>query len=81
MNFSDIKQVQGVIEYVMSGHRVKLLIPSQSCYISFAISGVRAPGRGDQMSDAAIAFTRMTCLQRDVEAVVETVDRTGKFFF
>ncbi|XP_031490324.1 ribonuclease TUDOR 1 [Nymphaea colorata] len=68
-----------VVEYVLSGHRFKLLIPKETCSIAFSFSGVRCPGRDEPYSDEAIAFMRRKILQRDVEIEVETVDRTGTF--
>ncbi|MQL91403.1 hypothetical protein Taro_024010, partial [Colocasia esculenta] len=68
-----------VVEYVLSGHRFKLLIPKETCSIAFSFSGVRCPGRDEPFSDEAIALMRRKILQRDVEIEVETVDRTGTF--
>lgn len=68
-----------VVEYVLSGHRFKLLIPRETCSIAFSFSGVRCPGRDEPYSDEAIAFMRRKILQRDVEIEVETADRTGTF--
>ncbi|KAF7834078.1 ribonuclease TUDOR 1-like [Senna tora] len=68
-----------VVEYVLSGHRFKLLIPKETCSIAFAFSGVRCPGRDEPYSDEAIALMRRKIMQRDVEIEVETVDRTGTF--
>ncbi|CAL9094210.1 unnamed protein product [Musa textilis] len=68
-----------VVEYVLSGHRFKLLIPKETCNIAFSFSGVRCPGREEPFSDEAIALMRRKILQRDIEIEVETVDRTGTF--
>ncbi|CAA6659682.1 unnamed protein product [Spirodela intermedia] len=68
-----------VVEYVLSGHRFKLLIPKETCSIAFSFSGVRCPGRDEPYSDEAIALMRRRILQRDVEIEVETVDRGGTF--
>ncbi|XP_022736123.1 ribonuclease TUDOR 1 [Durio zibethinus] len=73
------KRVPAVVEYVLSGHRFKLLIPKETCSIAFSFSGVRCPGRDEPYSDEAIALMRRKIMQRDVEIEVETVDRTGTF--
>ncbi|XP_027338494.1 ribonuclease TUDOR 1-like [Abrus precatorius] len=73
------RKVPAVVEYVLSGHRFKLLIPKETCSIAFSFSGVRCPGRDEPYSDEAIALTRRKIMQRDVEIEVETVDRTGTF--
>ncbi|KAG5019520.1 hypothetical protein JHK87_015375 [Glycine soja] len=73
------RRVPAVVEYVLSGHRFKLLIPKETCSIAFSFSGVRCPGRAEPYSDEAIALMRRKIMQRDVEIEVETVDRTGTF--
>ncbi|EXB79410.1 nuclease domain-containing protein 1 [Morus notabilis] len=73
------RKIPAVVEYVLSGHRFKLLIPKETCSIAFALSGVRCPGRGEPYSEEAIALMRRKIMQRDVEIEVETVDRTGTF--
>nr|DAD34032.1 TPA_asm: hypothetical protein HUJ06_004672 [Nelumbo nucifera] len=73
------RRLPAVVEYVLSGHRFKLLIPKETCSIAFSFSGVRCPGRDEPYSDEAIALMRRKILQRDVEIEVETVDRTGTF--
>ncbi|GAB2278323.1 Translin-1 [Dionaea muscipula] len=74
-----VRRHAAVVEYVLSGHRFKLLVPGQTCSIAFSFSGVRCPGRDEPYSDEAIALMRRKVLQRDVEIEVETVDRTGTF--
>ncbi|KAJ4728918.1 Ribonuclease [Melia azedarach] len=73
------RRIPAIVEYVLSGHRFKLLIPKETCSIAFSFSGVRCPGRDEPYSDEAIALMRRKILQRDVEIEVETVDRTGTF--
>lgn len=55
------------MEYVLSGHRFKLLIPKETCSIAFSFSGVRCAGRDEPHSDEAIALMRRKIMQRDVE--------------
>lgn len=73
------RKIPAMVEYVLSGHRFKLLIPKETCSIAFALSGVRCPGRDEPYSNEAIALMRSKIMQRDVEIEVETVDRTGTF--
>ncbi|XP_058075711.1 ribonuclease TUDOR 1-like [Magnolia sinica] len=68
-----------VVDYVLSGHRFKLLIPKETCSIPFSFSSVRCPGRDEPFLDEAIAFMRRKILLRDVEIEVKIVDRTGTF--
>ncbi|XP_074294378.1 ribonuclease TUDOR 2-like [Silene latifolia] len=73
------RRLSAVVDYVLSGHRFKLVIPKETCSIAFSLSGVRCPGRGEPYSEEAIALMRRRILQRDVEIEVETVDRNGTF--
>ncbi|KAL9229368.1 hypothetical protein vseg_004842 [Gypsophila vaccaria] len=73
------RKLAAIVEYVLSGHRFKLIIPKETCSIAFSLSGVRCPGRGEPYSEEAIALMRRRILQRDVEIEVETVDRNGTF--
>ncbi|GAV82791.1 SNase domain-containing protein/TUDOR domain-containing protein [Cephalotus follicularis] len=73
------RKIPAVVEYVLSGHRFKLLIPKETCSVALSLSGVRCPGRDEPHSDEAIALMRRKIMQRDVEIEVETVDRTGTF--
>ncbi|KAG8638569.1 ribonuclease TUDOR 1 [Manihot esculenta] len=73
------RKISAVVEYVLSGHRFKLLIPKETCSIAFSFSGVRCPGRDEPYSDEAIALMRRRIMQREAEIEVETVDRTGTF--
>jgi len=38
------RRMPAVVEYVLSGHRFKLLVPKETCSIAFSLSGVRCPG-------------------------------------
>ncbi|KAG0567867.1 hypothetical protein KC19_7G168000 [Ceratodon purpureus] len=73
------RRLPAIVDYVLSGHRFKLLIPKETCGIAFSLSGVRCPGRGEPYSEEAIAFMRRRILQRDVEIEIEAVDKTGTF--
>lgn len=73
------RRLPAIVEYVLSGHRFKLIIPKETCSVAFSLSGVRCPGRDEPFSNEAIALMRRKILQRDVEIEVETVDRTGTF--
>jgi staphylococcal nuclease domain-containing protein 1 len=84
-------RVPAVVEYVLSGHRLKVFIPKEGVSIAFAPSGVRAPTRaqpaqggrpatqGEPYADEALAWTRAHFMQRDVEIEVEGMDKGGTF--
>ncbi|CAN1242042.1 Ribonuclease TUDOR 1 [Linum perenne] len=73
------RRISAVVEYVLSGHRFKMLVPKETCCFAFSFSGVRCPGRDEPYADEALAFMRRRLMQRDVEIEVETVDRNGTF--
>lgn len=74
-----VRRLPAIVDYVLSGHRFKLIIPKEMIAVAFALAGVRCPGRGEPYSEEAIAFMRRRILQHDVEVEVETVDKTGTF--
>lgn len=85
-------KMTAVCEHVMSGHRVKLYVPSQGVTIAFSPSSVRCPARAqaaggagsgraeaEPFADEAFAFTRSRVLQHDCEVGVDSVDKAGTF--
>jgi staphylococcal nuclease domain-containing protein 1 len=60
-----------VVDYVLSGHRLKLSVPKEGALISFAIAGVRCPQRDEPGAAEALRFVRHRCAQRDCEIDVE----------
>lgn len=77
-------RTRALCEYVLSGHKLKLLIVKENVQIAFALSGVRCPGRGadgqpEPFAEASHLFTRRHFLQRECDVVVETMDKTGTF--
>eukprot|EP00879_Flechtneria_rotunda_P013848 GHRR01014464.1.p1 GENE.GHRR01014464.1~~GHRR01014464.1.p1 ORF type:complete len:545 (+),score=253.02 GHRR01014464.1:424-2058(+) len=84
-------KLQGLVENVSSGHRLKIHIPREGVTIALAPSGVRAPQRampsiagrpataGEPFGDEAYLWTREHFNQREVEIEVEAVDKGGTF--
>lgn len=89
--FSRAGKVAAVVEYVLSGHRLKVYVPKEGVSIAFAPSGIKTPARpqaagngrpavtGEPFADEAFAFTRDNFMQRDVEIEVENIDKGGTF--
>ncbi|GLC57824.1 hypothetical protein PLESTB_001270800 [Pleodorina starrii] len=89
--FQRAGKMTGVVEYVLSGHRLRVHIPKEGVTIVFAPSGIKTPSRpqpagngkpavqGEPFAEEALAYTREAMMQRDVEVVVETMDRGGTF--
>lgn len=72
-------KMSGVCEYVLSGSRLKIFVPKESALIIMSPNGVKCPGKDEDFSREALLFTRSTFLQRDVNIVVENIDRSGAF--
>jgi staphylococcal nuclease domain-containing protein 1 len=73
------ERVHAVVDYVLSGHRFKISIPKDSLHITFALSEVRCPGRGEPFSEEALKYAKVHCMQRDVELEVHSIDKMGTF--
>lgn len=84
-------KLNAVVEYVFSGGRYKLFVPSQSVVLFFSLAGVatpRAPASGakkeDEEADAvygtqALQLAREKVFQRSVEVHIYNVDKGGNF--
>eukprot|EP00210_Caulerpa_lentillifera_P002078 g1993.t1 len=84
-------KMQGVVEAVMSGHRVKILLGKERLLVAFALSGVKSPQRsqparggqkevkGEPFAEEAMQFTRRHILQREVTIQLEACDKMGTF--
>ncbi|KAK2184568.1 hypothetical protein NP493_260g03038 [Ridgeia piscesae] len=82
---------EAIVEFVASGSRLRLYIPSETCLITFLLSGISCPRasraasdrsaqqQGDAYGDDALSFTKEMVLQREVEVEVEGMDKGGNF--
>ena len=68
-----------MVDYVAAGHKIRVSIPKEGAVIAFCLAGVRCPQRDEPYAAEALAYTRSRILQREVEIVVDSVDRTGIF--
>ena len=82
---------KAIVDYVFNGSRFKLYIPSENCYVAFALSNVRCPqpspsagaaSRGkaraaEPFGDASKCHSRLNILQRQVEVVCTGVTQGG----
>ncbi|CAL8131754.1 unnamed protein product [Orchesella dallaii] len=85
-------KISAVVEYVASGSRLRLYVPSESRLITLILAGISCPraGRaaggplgvaveGEPFGQDALAFTKDLCLQRKVEIEVDSIDKAGNF--
>jgi staphylococcal nuclease domain-containing protein 1 len=89
--FQRAGKLHAVVEYVLSGHRLKLYVPKEGVSIAFAPSGIKTPQRasaasrdrpaapGEPFGDEAFAYTRENFMQREVEVEIDNVDKGGTF--
>lgn len=82
---------KAIVDYVFNGSRFKLFIPSENCYVAFALSNIRCPqpspsagsaSRGnakaaEPFGDASKCHSRLNVLQRQVEVVCTGVTQGG----
>ncbi|KAJ3083740.1 nuclease domain-containing protein [Quaeritorhiza haematococci] len=78
--------IPAVVEYVATGSRFKVYVPSQNCKLTLVLGGIRAPrvGRTPQeksepFGPEALDFVNKRALQRDVEISIEGMDKVGGF--
>lgn len=68
----------GIVEYVITSARLRILLPKEQVVIAFSPSGVRAPVRaggptgakGEPYAEESLAFMRSLVMQREVEVEV-----------
>ncbi|KAJ3110785.1 hypothetical protein HDU96_006267 [Phlyctochytrium bullatum] len=76
----------GVVDFVASGSRFKIWIPSQNTKITLVLAGIRTPKPGrlsnekpEAFGPESLEFATRKVLQRDVEILVEGADKVGGF--
>lgn len=80
------KRIPGVIDFVSSGGRFKVMVPRENAKLTLVLSGIRVPKTARNASEAsepmgneAADYATRKLFQRDVEVEVETTDRVGGF--
>ncbi|KRY53537.1 Nuclease domain-containing protein [Trichinella britovi] len=85
-------RTDGLVEFVVTGSRLRIFVPKESIMITLLLGGVSCPRPGrmtkgggaaeaedEPFSQEALQFTKDFCLQREVEFEVESVDKAGNF--
>jgi len=84
-------QTKAIVDYVFNGSRAKIFVPSENCYVMFALSNIRCPqpspnqgaiSRGqarpaEPFGDESKRHSRMTIQQRQVDIVCTGVTQGG----
>lgn len=80
------KRTPGIVDFVSSGSRFKVIIPSENARLTFVLGGIRAPRTARNATETsepfgqeALDYASRRCMQRDVEIDVDDVDRAGGF--
>lgn len=85
------RRTEALVEFVASGSRLRLYVPKETCIITFLLGGISCPrgarpnpgGVGtieaEAFADEALNFTKKKVLQREVEIIVETMDKAGNY--
>lgn len=79
------KRIHAIVEYVFTGHRIKVFVPQENCLLSVVLCGIRCPspsrpGRtGESFGDEALAFLKRMILQREVLLEVVDIDKGNNF--
>jgi staphylococcal nuclease domain-containing protein 1 len=74
----------GVLEHAYTGARYKLFLPSEHCFISLNLAGVRSPefkaDAGDnQLANQVTKYVRSRLLQRTVRVQIDGLDSRDNF--
>jgi staphylococcal nuclease domain-containing protein 1 len=89
--FLKAKRIDGVVEFVASGSRLRVYIPKESVIITCLLGGITAPrgarmgpggklvGENEPFAEEALKFTKKYTLQREVKIEVESTDKAGGF--
>mmetsp|Transcript_28141 Transcript_28141/g.84153 ORF Transcript_28141/g.84153 Transcript_28141/m.84153 type:complete len:903 (-) Transcript_28141:179-2887(-) len=78
-------RVSGIVEHVVSGSRLRVFVPKESCSGLMILAGVSCPRTsyqdkpGEPFAEEALAFSRAMCLQKDVQLEVSDTDARGNF--
>ncbi|KAI8906475.1 hypothetical protein EDD86DRAFT_240853 [Gorgonomyces haynaldii] len=78
----------GIVEFVASGSRLRVFVPSQNCRLTLVLGNVRVPraprnndpkDKGEPFGLEASTYVSKLVLQRQIEFTVESQDRVGGF--
>jgi staphylococcal nuclease domain-containing protein 1 len=77
-------QMNGVVEHVFSGSKVKLYLPSENAYVLLMFAGIRSPeynpnGDEKQLSNQVTKYVSSKLLQRSVKVDISSIDQRDNF--
>ncbi|KAJ1332821.1 hypothetical protein BSLG_008450 [Batrachochytrium salamandrivorans] len=84
--FQRSSRVQGIVEYVSSGSRLRISVPAQSCRLVMVLGGIRTPKtarnpneKSEPYGPESTEFVSRLVLQHEVELEFDGVDKVGGF--
>ncbi|XP_017771702.1 PREDICTED: staphylococcal nuclease domain-containing protein 1 [Nicrophorus vespilloides] len=90
-SFQRAERINGIVEFVASGSRMRVFIPKEHCLCTFLLGGINCPrgarpamgnqppSEAEPFGEEALAFTKEKCLQKEVTVQVESTDKAGNF--
>ncbi|KAJ1820061.1 hypothetical protein LPJ56_001441, partial [Coemansia sp. RSA 2599] len=78
-------RVPCVVDHVLSGARLRLVVPKDNIRLTFVLSGIRCPRApfnneaGEAFGAEALALSTRIAMQRNAEFEAEAVDKSGGF--
>lgn len=84
-------RIEGIVEFVTSGARLKVFVPKDHCLCAVLLAGISCPrgarpvingapaSESEPFGDEALNFTKERCLQREISIHVDSQDRNGNF--
>ncbi|KAM0791327.1 hypothetical protein ACM66B_005797 [Microbotryomycetes sp. NB124-2] len=85
-SFKRSGKIPAVVDFVAAGSRFKVILPRQDTRITMVLSNVRCPRtarnaseKSEPYGNEAATFASRRLMQRDVEVVIESTDKSGGF--
>ncbi|KAJ1645077.1 hypothetical protein LPJ64_003298 [Coemansia asiatica] len=78
-------RVSCIVDHVLSGARLRLVVPKDNIRLTFVLSGIRCPRApfnneaGEPFGAEALALTTRAAMQRNAEFEAEGIDKSGGF--
>jgi len=73
-------KIRGIVEYVFSSTKFKVLIPKDGVLLLFVLGAVRGPERGENnIYESGVSHVKNLVLQRDVDVEISDQDKKGNF--
>lgn len=72
-------KVQGVVEYVISPNRIRVVLPKENIRLTLVLAGLLSVSKDLPISEKILEFNNKKILQRDITVEVFDIDKIGGF--